>query len=104
MKLINIFQAYQDDESLEFNKTDILVSLAPLYGSRLISRSQAKRVTQHLEQFTSITLDFKHVESVGQGFVDELFRVYQNTRPTFLIKYSNANEDVEYMIKRVLKT
>lgn len=80
----------------------ILVSLAPLYGTRLISRSQAKHVIQHLEQFTHVTLDFKYVETIGQGFVDEIFRVYQNSRPTFTINYNHANEVVDFMIKRSL--
>ncbi len=72
-------------------------------GDRLISRSQAKRLTSGFERFVDITLDFDRVEAVGQGFVDELFRVYQQAHPEIRFHYINANENVEFMIKRGLK-
>lgn len=96
--LQHYFEQYT--ENFNFTKTDILVALSKQFGERLISRSQAKRVCQGLEAFTHITLDFKHVSIVGQGFVDEIFRVYQNKRDTLSIHYINANENIEFMIKR----
>jgi len=49
---------------------------------QLISRSQAKRILRGLEKhFKVITLDFTGVTLVGQGFVDEVFRVYKNQHP-----------------------
>lgn len=65
-----------------------------------ISRSQAKRVVFGLEKFQELILDFTGVKSVGQGFVDEVFRVFHSKHPDMEIKYINANEDVEFMIKR----
>ena len=65
-----------------------------------ISRSQAKRILHGLEKFKTVILDFKNVESVGQGFVDEVFRVYTYDHPDISIQYIHANEDVEFMIKR----
>ncbi|MDF1827639.1 MAG: DUF4325 domain-containing protein [Legionellaceae bacterium] len=97
-----LFKGYTEDFS--FNKTDILVDLSQHYGERLISRSQAKRVCRRLENFTHITLDFKKIEAVGQGFVDQLFRVYQRESPNLVINYIHANESVDYMIKRCLAT
>lgn len=76
------------------------MDLAQLLGEKIISRSQAKRIVRNLEPFTHITLDFKKVDTVGQGFVDEIFRVYQNQYPQKKIVYINANADVEFMIKR----
>lgn len=83
-------------------KIDILVDLSKHYGERLISRSQAKRVCERLTQFTHVTLDFKKIEAVGQGFVDQVFRVFQNIHPSITFTYINANENVDYMIRRCL--
>ena len=47
-----------------------------------------------------IVLDFKKVRLVGQGFVDEVFRVFANKYPTISISYINANEDITFMIER----
>jgi anti-sigma regulatory factor (Ser/Thr protein kinase) len=99
--LDHIFESYTHD--LSFDKTDILVDLSQHFGERLISRSQAKRVCRRLENFTYITLDFKKVEAVGQGFVDQLFRIYQREYPNTVIRYINANTSVDFMIKRVIK-
>lgn len=100
--LTALFEAYT--ENFLFNKTDILVDLSQHFGERLISRSQAKRVCRRLENFTHVTLDFKKVEAVGQGFVDQLFRVYQRECPNLVITYIHANNSVDYMIKRSLAT
>jgi STAS-like domain of unknown function (DUF4325) len=81
---------------------EILVSLRTLGSERYISRSQAKGILQNFEKFEIITLDFKGVSTVGQGFVDEVFRVYQNKHPQIKINYINANEDVLFMINRGL--
>ena len=37
---------------------------------------------------------------VGQAFVDEVFRVFQNEHPDITIEYINVNADVDIMIKR----
>lgn len=100
--LIEIFEKYQDD-NYDFVKTDITVELSKHGGDSYISRSQAKRILRNLEPFTEITLDFNKVRMVGQGFVDEIFRVYQVRYPEKIINYTNANDDVMFMIKRGLK-
>ncbi|MFA5252118.1 MAG: DUF4325 domain-containing protein [Phycisphaerae bacterium] len=84
----------------KFDKTHILVVLSKLEEERYVSRSQAKRILIGLEKFREIILDFEDITTVGQGFVDEIFRVFKKKHPKTLIKYSNANEDVEFMIKR----
>lgn len=101
-QLEKLFKQYTDD--VAFTKTEILVDLSKHIGDRLISRSQAKRACQRLENFTNVTLDFNKVESVGQGFVDQIFRVYQTQKPNLIINYINANTSVEYMIKRCLNS
>ena len=95
-----IFEAYTDPEKLNFDKTEILVQLSKLGGDRYISRSQAKRILSGLDRFSRIVMDFRDVQTVGQGFVDEVFRVFQNKHPAIQITYCNANENVLFMIQR----
>ncbi len=99
-----IFNEYSKSDSdsgiKKFDKTHILVILSKLEEERYVSRSQAKRILIGLEKFREIILDFKDIVTVGQGFVDEIFRVFKNEHPETVIKYCNANEDVEFMIKR----
>lgn len=102
-KLVDIFKKYQEPNTLNFNKTEILIKLSSFKEEKLISRSQAKRVLRGLEDnFKIVLLDFKGVRLVGQGFVDEVFRVYSNNHPGISFKYVNANKDVDFMIKRSL--
>ena len=96
----DVFLAFQDPKTMKFNKTDIIVSLSKFDEERYISRSQAKRILKNLENFKTINLDFKHVKVVGQGFVDEIFRVFANNHKDVTINYINANEDVLFMIQR----
>ncbi len=102
-RLRDVFNAYTNPDSLQFQKTEILIELAKQGEVRFISRSQAKRVMQNLEGFSHIMLDFRGIETVGQGFVDEVFRVYQQKHPHVLIQYRHANENVQFMIERGLK-
>ena len=97
---IDLFANYTELEIFSFNKIGILVELSQLAVENLISRSQAKRILERLEPFNSITLDFSKVSSVGQGFVDEIFRVYILKNPHVKINYINANDAVDFMIRR----
>lgn len=101
--LLHIFKEYSDenDDGIPgFNKTKIAVQLAQLDQERYVSRSQAKRLLVNLEKFQHIILDFQKVEVVGQAFVDEVFRVFKNKHSNIKIEYLNANDDIEFMIKR----
>jgi hypothetical protein len=97
-KLDSIFREYSEG-SFEFGKTKVVVNLYEMDNS-YISRSQARRILAGLEKFKIIVLDFKNVETVGQGFADEVFRVWQNRHPTIEIRYQEVNENVLFMIKR----
>jgi len=57
----------------------------------------------NLEQFSKIILDFKGLATVGQGFVDEVFRVFQNQHPQIKIEWIHENADIEFMIRRGLR-
>ncbi|MEK7681026.1 MAG: DUF4325 domain-containing protein [Patescibacteria group bacterium] len=99
-RLKDVFVQYTEKDTFEFSKTKVAVSLYKI-SRNLLSRSEARRVAMGLEDFKEIVLDFKHVETVGQGFADEIFRVWQTAHPKKKIIYINANENVEFMIKRV---
>lgn len=66
-----------------------------------IARSQARRLLFRLEQFKQIELDFEGVEFMGQGFADEVFRVFQNKNPELELIPIHANPTVLGMIKHV---
>lgn len=97
-ELNDIFKEYSG-RAFEFSKTKVTVDLYKM-DSAYISRSQARRILAGLEKFKEIILDFKNVETVGQGFADEVFRVWQKNHSTTRIDYVNTNENVLLMIKR----
>lgn len=96
--LNEIFRQYTDS-SFEFSKTTVTIRLYKM-ESKYISRSQARRIVSGLEKFKTITLDFKDVKLLGQGFADEIFRVWKSNHPDISIKTINADENVEFMINR----
>jgi len=99
--LKDLFDKYTDtvSETYAFNTSEVIVKLFQ-FGDNMISRSQAKRVLEGMEKFENITLDFKDVHTVGQGFADEIFRVWQNEYPDIKIDYRHANENITFMLKR----
>jgi hypothetical protein len=103
--LQEVFAEFTEEDSAgipKFDKTQILVALSQLGDERYISRSQARRICLGLEKFKHVVLDFKDVSMVGQGFVDEVFRVFQSKQPKIKITYMNANDNVRFMIERSL--
>lgn len=97
-KIQDVFSEYTDRETFEFSKTKVLVKLSEVNKS-LLSRSEARRIVVGLEKFKEVVLDFKDVDSIGQGFADEIFRVWQNGHKGVKIVWQNATENVEFMIK-----
>ncbi len=96
-----IFDRYTAaNDQVTFSKTAVSVELSKNDDESHISRSQAKRILAGLEKFKEIVLDFRNVHTVGQGFVDEVFRVFQNEHPDIRIIPVDMNPDVEFMIKR----
>ena len=97
-----VFSTYTDS-TFAFSKTQIRVELYK-GGQQYISRSQARRIVNSLDPFKEVILDFTDVETVGQGFADEVFRVWQNAHPEIRIRVENANEDVMFMINHAKNT
>jgi hypothetical protein len=98
--LSRIFNQYSNDD-YAFNKTKVTVKLYKM-GTEYVSRSQARRIITRLDKFKTIILDFKDVETVGQGFADEIFRVWKSRNHQIEIIPVNQNENIDFMIKRAV--
>ncbi len=95
-----VFDTYTDmDEG--FYKTRIPVFEACL-DSAPIARSQARRLCLRLDSFKEVILDFEKADIMGQGFADELFRVYQKDHPEVVLTPINMNADVQHMYLRTV--
>jgi len=56
-----------------------------------------------LDKFREVILDFKHINTIGQAFADEVFRVWQTRHPNTKIASINAEENVDFMIRRAMR-
>ncbi|MDP2691491.1 MAG: DUF4325 domain-containing protein [bacterium] len=99
-ELKSVFDQYTNDD-FRFSKTQTIVELYKQEDS-YVSRSQAKKLLEGLEGFDTIILDFKKIQLVGQGFADEVFRVYQTRRPTVELIPIHMDSPVEFMIQRAI--
>lgn len=97
--LKDVFRRYTDPDTLRFDRTRTTVKLAKP-GTGLISRSEARCVVDGLERFTEVTLDFQGVDLVGQGFCDEVFRVFARAHPGIALVPVNMRDPVAFMVRR----
>jgi anti-sigma regulatory factor (Ser/Thr protein kinase)/biotin operon repressor len=96
-RLEDIFEAFAPAEfDYAFAQSRVQVKLL---SQTYISRSEARRLLVNLEKFRLVELDFRHVESVGQGFADEVFRVFANKHPEIDLRPVNASPAVNAMIR-----
>jgi hypothetical protein len=82
-------------------RTRTVVRLSTL-GIRLMSRAEAKRMLDELDTCHEVVPDFGGVEAVGQGFADEVFRVWTRAHAEVRLQPLNMNENVEFMVRRAL--
>ncbi|MFQ6006210.1 MAG: STAS-like domain-containing protein [Woeseia sp.] len=96
-KLEDIFSEYAPEEyDYEFQKTRVHVKLL---DTEYISRSEAKRLAHNLNRFLHVELDFRGVDAIGQGFADEIFRVFAQDNPDTKIVATNLSRNVAAMIR-----
>ena len=96
-RLENVFAEFAPEEyNFEFQKTRIHVRLLK---RDYVSRSEAKRLLSNVEKFREVRLDFAEVESVGQGFADEIFRVFAEQHPDVEIVPENVSAPVMAMLR-----
>ena len=98
---VEVFDQYSTVD-YGFTKTHVLLGLARYGQEMLVSRSQAKRVLARFDKFEEINLDFAGVESVGQAFADEIFRVFLRSHPGTKIIAVNTNRQIDGMIKAAM--
>lgn len=99
-----VFDRFAAPEEYEFAKTLVPVKLAQAEGEKLVSRSQAKRLSQRFERFQTVVLDFEGVGEIGQAFADEIFRVFQVAHPRTTLETTNMAPRVKQMVTRALAT
>jgi anti-sigma regulatory factor (Ser/Thr protein kinase) len=95
-----IFDSFTSGDDYGFTKTVVPVCLTQYGDDKLVSRSQAKRLLARIDKFKTVTFDFNDVESIGQAFADEVFRVFAKQHPAMKLVHINANEAVTQMIQR----
>ncbi len=100
-RLENVFGEFAPEKyDFQFEKTRVLVKLI---RREYVSRSEAKRLLHNLDKFAEIELDMRDVTSVGQGFTDEIFRVFASAHPEISIHTVNAGKAIQAMIHHVRK-
>ncbi|MGN0919083.1 MAG: STAS-like domain-containing protein [Oxalobacter sp.] len=89
------------DGNYSFNKTIVPVRFASIGGENLISRSQAKRLVARFERFKTVVPDFDQIDTIGQAFSDEVFRVFADNHPDVTLIPVNTCNAVMQMIEWV---
>lgn len=103
--LVDVFEEFapSDEDGVGgFVATAPRISLISRAGD-FISRSEAKRFAAGLEKFERVILDFEGLDLIGQGFADELFRVWQREHPNVKLDVQGASRGVQLMIDRALR-
>jgi anti-sigma regulatory factor (Ser/Thr protein kinase) len=99
LKLEDVFTRYAPEEfDYQFQKTLVHVKLL---NREYISRSEAKRLLQNLEKFRVVELDFRDVQAMGQGFADEIFRVFHSNYPNIEVHAVHTSPVIQAMIQHV---
>jgi anti-sigma regulatory factor (Ser/Thr protein kinase) len=94
-----VYDELSDPVSSRFNRTTIHVEL--FREGDFVSRTEAKLIGTRLEGFEVVELDFAGIDQIGQGFADELFRVWVSEHATSHLVPVNANPAVMAMITAV---
>jgi hypothetical protein len=98
--LSDIFGEFTLDHA--FVRTRPVVKLFEI-GTSFVSRSEARRLLNGLAaDFEAVEVDFTGVSDVGQGFVDELLRVWPADNPGKAVIPINMNAAVRFMVERGL--
>jgi anti-sigma regulatory factor (Ser/Thr protein kinase) len=95
-----VFKHYQGND-IGFRKTYVPIKLGKYENEQFVSRSQAKRILARFDKFSQVYLDFDGVETIGQGFADEIFRVFKTEHPQTKIIVTKTNSEIDKMIKHV---
>jgi hypothetical protein len=72
-------------------------------GGDLLSRAEARGLADGFRAFDRVELDFTGVEFIGQGFADELFRVWPARNRNVELVPLGASASVARMIVHVTR-
>lgn len=97
----DVFDQYSSGDDYGFTKTVVPVRLAQYGNDKLVSRSQAKRVLARVDLFKTVLFDFTGIDSIGQAFADEIFRVFAKSHPEIKLRALNTSADTARMIDSV---
>lgn len=100
-ELNEVFDEYTDEDTLAFDRSRTTVRLFE-FDVSFVSRSEAKRLARNLDRFREVVVDFKGIEQVGQGFADELFRVWARDHPETKLVPVNMDTPVKLIVDRAL--
>ena len=98
-RLEDIFRRYTDPATFDFTRNTPLSS-SRRAGTALVSRSEAKRRGLGAREFDEVELDFSGVDVVGQGFCDEVFRVFGRAHPEVVLEPVGMNDTIAFMVGR----
>lgn len=87
-----------DGAGYGIDRTRLPLRLIQREDAGLESRAQARRVAARLTDFRRAELDFAGIDRIGQGFADELFRVFGRQAPGLALEVHNASPQVRAMI------
>lgn len=88
----------QSSEAFELSRRRVVVKLFET-GNRFLSRSEAKRLLTGLGRFRNVIVDFNGVAAVGQGFVDEMFRVWPSRHPHTRLHPVNMVPPIAFIVE-----
>jgi hypothetical protein len=94
----DVYAALSNPTTGRYDKTTIHVNLFKEHGGSFVSRTEAKAIGTRLEGFQEIQLDFDGISEIGQGFADQLFRVWSRENPSSSLIPINANPAILAMI------
>lgn len=97
-----VFAKFTEGDENKFNKTVVPVRMAQYGDDKLVSRSQAKRLLTRVEKFKVVIFDFTGVDTIGQAFADEVFRVFARQHPEMELSAIKTSTAVRQMIDRAL--
>jgi hypothetical protein len=97
--LDEVFAPFMDPDTLRFDRTVVPLRVFEAEG-RFVSRAEAKRLGRSLDRFREAVLDFGGIDEVGQGFVDELFRVWARDHPETRLVPINMSSVIERVVRR----
>lgn len=98
--LADVFSEYAPEEyDFSFEKSRVYVKL---HKDKYMSRSEARRLVSRLGEFEEVVLDFTGVNRIGQGFADEIFRVFPRREPGICIETENVAPEIAPMIEHVV--